>query len=79
MTWATHFVARQGIEPQTIRLQGECFNHCDIDLAATDNRTPRHNFAGIVIVKPVLKVLERTLIKEKFLAGSGFSYRKDLH
>ena len=33
VTRATHFVARRGIEPQTIRLQGERFNHCAIDLA----------------------------------------------
>ena len=33
VTRATHFVARQGTEPQTIRLRGECFNHCATDLA----------------------------------------------
>ena len=32
VTRAPCFVARWGIEPQTIRLKGECFNHCATDL-----------------------------------------------
>ena len=33
VTRATHFVARRRIEPQTIHLKGERFNHCATDLA----------------------------------------------
>ena len=33
VTRATHFVARRGIEPQTIRLKGERFDHCATGLA----------------------------------------------
>ena len=47
-------MARQGIEPQTIRLQGKRYNHCVIDLATdsyllkTDDLFPVNSTNGSV-------------------------------
>ena len=41
VTRVTHFVARWGIEPQTIHLKGERFNHCATDLARQEGRNER--------------------------------------
>ena len=48
------FVARRGIEPQTIHLKGEHFNHCATDLAFFPDQSPENisktqKYSGFVI------------------------------
>ena len=53
MTRATHFVARRGIEPQTIYMKGERFNHCATDLAVNALEKNIFNCPVFIAIIPI--------------------------